>query len=169
VDIRADVYALGATFYYLLAGEAPYSEEKSAAGKLLSKEKRPPKPIRDKRPEVPEELTAVVAKMMAKEPADRYQTPKDVVTALASFTTTEIPPPPESEMPQLALAARGEKIPIAPPASPKPPREAPRREPAATAPPRPSDDVSVGWLRQGIILLLAGTIAFAAVWLFVKK
>src|SRR5262249_55615923 len=42
VDIRTDIYSLGATFYYMLAGEAPYSEEKSAARKLMSKATRPP-------------------------------------------------------------------------------------------------------------------------------
>src|SRR5208282_6782665 len=38
VDIRADIYSLGATFYYLLAGKPPYSEEKTLAQKMIAKQ-----------------------------------------------------------------------------------------------------------------------------------
>jgi hypothetical protein len=51
-------------------------------------------------------LAAVVETMMAKEPGRRYQTPAEVADALAPWTQTPIPPPPESEMPQLSPAAR---------------------------------------------------------------
>jgi serine/threonine protein kinase len=105
VDRRADIYSLGAIFYFMLTGKAPYSEEKSSAGKLLSKEKRPPKPIRDARPEVPEELIAIVDRMMARKPDDRFQAARDVEEALAPWTETPIEPPPEKEMPQLSKAA----------------------------------------------------------------
>ncbi len=107
VDIRADVYSLGATFYYLLAGRPPFGEGKTVAQKLLLHQMKEPPPVRELRPEVPEGLAAVVATMMAKAPEDRYQTPADVYEALAEWTQAPIPPPPEDEMPKAGVRARG--------------------------------------------------------------
>ncbi|MBL8794153.1 MAG: serine/threonine protein kinase [Planctomycetia bacterium] len=105
VDRRADIYSLGAVFYFMLTGKAPYFEEKSSAGKLLSKEKRPPKPIKELRPEVPDELVAIVERMMAKKPDDRFQAARDIEDALSPWNETPIDPPPDKEMPQLSPAA----------------------------------------------------------------
>jgi serine/threonine protein kinase len=106
VDIRADIYSLGATFYYCLTGRTPFSEG-TVAQKLIWHQTRQPKPIRTLQPDAPEELAAVVEKMMAKDPAHRFQTPLEVVQALAPWTQTPIDPPSEEEMPQLSLAAAG--------------------------------------------------------------
>ena len=106
VDIRADLYSLGATFYFVLTGRPPFAEG-SVAQKLIWHQTRQPKPIRSIRPDVPAELAAVLEKAMAKDPAQRYQTPIAMAEALAPWTTTPIPPPPESEMPQLSPAAMG--------------------------------------------------------------
>src|SRR3984893_5526125 len=81
VDIRADIYSLGATFYYVLTVKTPLSEG-TVAQKLIWHQTRQPKPIRVLRPEVPEGLVAVIDKMMAKDPAQRYQTPLAVAEAL---------------------------------------------------------------------------------------
>ena len=105
VDIRADIYALGATFYFMLAGKPPYNEEKNNAKKVLAKETRPPKPIQSFRPEISEKLAAVLNMMMERKPDDRYATPADVAEALEPWTRTPIAPPPEQEMPQLSKAA----------------------------------------------------------------
>jgi len=67
---------------------------------------RQPKPIRALRPEVPQELADIVDKMMAKDAADRYQTPQEVAEALNPWTQTAIPPPPEAEMPSLDFGPR---------------------------------------------------------------
>ncbi len=99
VDIRADLYSLGTTFYFLLAGRPPFGEG-TVAPKLLWHQMKPPEPVRDVRPEAPEGLAAVVAKMMAKDREQRYQTPAEVYEALAPWTQTPIPPPPEEEMPK---------------------------------------------------------------------
>jgi eukaryotic-like serine/threonine-protein kinase len=106
VDIRADIYSLGATFYFCLTGRTPFSEG-TVAQKLIWHQTRQPKPIRQLRPEVPEGLVAVVEKMMAKDPGQRYQTPLEVAEALAPWTQTPITAPPEDEMPRLSLAAMG--------------------------------------------------------------
>src|SRR4051812_121855 len=103
VDIRADIYSLGATFYYLLTGSQPFPEG-SVAQKLIWHQSREPKPVRELRPEVPEEVAAVVRKMMAKTVAERYQKPNEVMTDLASWVATPIPPPSEKELPKLSPA-----------------------------------------------------------------
>jgi formylglycine-generating enzyme required for sulfatase activity/serine/threonine protein kinase len=83
-DIRADIYSLGCTLYYLLSGRPPFSGS-SLAAVLMAHQMEGAKPLNLVRPEVSEELAAVVRKMMAKSPAKRYQTPLEVVQALAPF------------------------------------------------------------------------------------
>lgn len=102
VDIRADIYSLGCTFFFLLTGSAPF--EGTVAQKLIAHQTKLPKSIRSLRPEVPEGLEAVVTTMMAKDPAQRYQTPAAVAEALGPWTQTPIPLPPEQEMPRICPA-----------------------------------------------------------------
>src|SRR5262249_41315783 len=83
-DIRADIYSLGVTFYCLLTGTTPFAEG-SVYQKLIGPMLREPRPIRELRPEVPEKLARVIAKMMAMDRAARYQTPAEVVSALAPW------------------------------------------------------------------------------------
>src|SRR5208283_1745660 len=106
VDIRADIYSLGGTFYYLLTGITPLPPG-TIAKKLVWLQTLEPRPIREIRSEVPEGLVQIIGKMMAKDPAERYQGPAEIVQALRAWTRTPVPPPPEAEMPQLCPAARG--------------------------------------------------------------
>src|SRR5206468_3952680 len=71
VDIRADIYSLGATFYYLLTGKTPFGEG-TVAQKLLWHQSRQPKPLTDYRNDVPAEVVQIISRMMAKEPSQRY-------------------------------------------------------------------------------------------------
>jgi len=105
VDGRADIYALGATLYFLLAGHPPFPTG-TVSQKLLWHRTKDPTPIRAIRPEVPEGLAAVLAKMMAKDLKARYQTPAQVVVALDDFLPATVKLPPAEEMPQLSPAAR---------------------------------------------------------------
>jgi serine/threonine protein kinase len=106
VDIRADIYSLGATFYFLLTGQPPFPEG-SVAQKLIWHQTKEPRPIRELRPAAPPALVALICKMTAKKPEDRFQMPADVAEALVPWTQTPIPPPPEHEMPHLSPAALG--------------------------------------------------------------
>ena len=105
VDIRCDIYSLGVTFYFLLAGRSPF-QEGSVAEKLIWHQVRRPTPIRELRPEVPEGLAEVLDKMIAKDPAQRYQTPAELAEALAPFTQEPIDPPSAEELPQITPGAR---------------------------------------------------------------
>jgi tRNA A-37 threonylcarbamoyl transferase component Bud32/tetratricopeptide (TPR) repeat protein len=84
VDVRADVYALGCTLYHLLAGQPPFPGPGTSVEKMLRHATARPAPLSRLRADLPAGLEAVVARMMAREPADRYQTPAEVAAALAT-------------------------------------------------------------------------------------
>jgi hypothetical protein len=91
VDIRADLYSLGCTFYYLLAGQVPFP-----GGTLIQKLDRQrwhtAPSVNQIRHEVPAPLAAVVRRLMAKHPDDRYQAPGELAAALeALLRTGELP------------------------------------------------------------------------------
>ncbi|MBA4065600.1 MAG: hypothetical protein C0501_18175 [Isosphaera sp.] len=82
VDHRADLYSLGCTLYFLLAGRPPFADG-TAVEKLLKHQLDDPLPVQEYRPEVPDVLAAVVAKLMAKDPADRFASAAAAAAALA--------------------------------------------------------------------------------------
>jgi len=86
VDIRADVYSLGATFYALVMGRPPF--EGNTTQKLLQHQMREPPFLCDVDPTFPPQLAEVVMAMMAKHPDDRLQTPAEVIAALAPWVSS---------------------------------------------------------------------------------
>ncbi len=90
-DRRSDIYSLGCTLYHLLTGRVPFPEE-SVLKKLDAHRTRQPEPVRKVRPDVPEELARVVARMMARRPADRFASAAEVARALEPFTKPAAPP-----------------------------------------------------------------------------
>ena len=94
VDIRADIYSLGCTLYRLLAGQAPFGngQRLSAVAKLYAQVHDSVPPLGDIRPDMPPELQGVLDRMLAKNPAHRFDRPADVAAALESFAKAgEIP------------------------------------------------------------------------------
>ena len=81
VDIRADIYSLGCTFYFLLTGQPPFSNA-SIAEKLVAHQLESPTSITELRPDVPAEVAAVVDRMMAKSVDDRFCSPTEILAAL---------------------------------------------------------------------------------------
>lgn len=91
-DTRSDLYSLGCTLHFLLTGQVPYP-----GGTMVQKIKKHHSAevpdTRALRPDLPEALEAILRKLMAKEPARRYQSPGDLVTALREFLADPAKPP----------------------------------------------------------------------------
>jgi serine/threonine protein kinase len=89
VDIRSDLYSLGCTLFHLLTGEPPFGKTTHPTlGRKREAHLTETAPdLRKRRPEVPEELAAVVARLLAKRPDERYATPAEVAAVLEPFTT----------------------------------------------------------------------------------
>jgi serine/threonine protein kinase len=101
-DIRADLYSLGCTFYFLLTGQVPFP-----GGSLLSKLDKQrwhdPTSLTHLRGDTPPAVARVVEKLMAKRPANRYQTPGELADTLALLARHDYddPPAPRLEFKEL--------------------------------------------------------------------
>ncbi|HEY4176498.1 MAG TPA: protein kinase [Kofleriaceae bacterium] len=88
VDKRADIYALGVILYEMLTARRPFSNDEDPRALMHRIVNNAPPPLQ--RPEVPHALCEMIMnKMLAKNPADRYQSMMDVEAALDSFVTSE--------------------------------------------------------------------------------
>ena len=84
VDVRTDIYSLGCTAYFLLTGHPPFPDG-TVAQRLVAHQVKQPQPITAERRDAPAELVAIIEKMMAKMPEDRFQTGSEVSAALAAW------------------------------------------------------------------------------------
>jgi len=154
-DIRADVYSLGCTLYQLLGGQVPFP-----CGGLMDKLRRhaqeQPESLARLRPDLAAPLVAVVEGMMAKDPAQRPQTPAEVAAALAPWCQL------------LAHVSNG-------PASPSVPKEKAGQDPLPASH-RPGPDIRSRkrwhrFIRQpvfqlatvGLVLVLGAGLAYFAI------
>jgi serine/threonine-protein kinase len=105
VDIRADIYSLGCTLYFLLTGQ-PIFPKGNARQKLESHLNRKPRPVSELRTDVPPEVAQILDKMLARNPEDRFATPAEVVQALAPWSKAQ---PPKDEWDFAALEREASK------------------------------------------------------------
>jgi serine/threonine-protein kinase len=82
VDPRSDIYSFGVTSYHMLAGEPPFRGS-TAFDVALQHVQGEARPLGSIRPDLPPELCAVVHKMMARRPEDRYQSAREILNDLA--------------------------------------------------------------------------------------
>ena len=104
VDSKADLYSLGFTLYFLLAGKPPF-----AAGTLSQKvlwHNTRTVDLREARPGIPEELARIFQRMTAKDPNSRYESAEEVALALESLGIPPVPPPSSDELPVLCPAVQ---------------------------------------------------------------
>jgi serine/threonine-protein kinase len=75
-DVRSDLYSLGCTLYFLLTGRPPFAEG-TIVQRMLAHVRQESRRVESLRPDVPDAVAVLVRKLMAKRPAERYQTPAE--------------------------------------------------------------------------------------------
>jgi serine/threonine protein kinase len=84
VDVRADLYSLGATWFFVLVGEVPFPGT-SLMQKLRKQLTQPTPVVSEHRADVPPVVVALIRKLMDRDPAKRFQTPAELADAIAEF------------------------------------------------------------------------------------
>ncbi len=81
-DVRSDLYSLGCSFYFMLTGRPPFPEG-TVLQKLLQHQGDDPPDPRNFRPDLPAEVTSILARLLAKNPNRRYQQPAELIAVLS--------------------------------------------------------------------------------------
>jgi serine/threonine protein kinase len=90
-DARTDLYALGCTLFFLLAGSAPFASEthRTAVNKMKGHLMDPIPDLAGSRADIPAAVVDIYQKLLAKKPADRFQTAAELAEALLPFSSTK--------------------------------------------------------------------------------
>jgi eukaryotic-like serine/threonine-protein kinase len=86
VDIRTDIYSLGCTLHFLLAGQFPFPE-RTPLEKMRAHAEKPLPAMSEYRNDVPEPILKILNRMVQKSPTDRYSSPAELFEALAPYST----------------------------------------------------------------------------------
>ncbi len=81
LDVRSDIYSLGITLYQILSGKVPFTGP-SPISVLLAHRVTPPTPIRQYRPDLPEEIEELIQTMLAKLPEDRFSSAEELIKSI---------------------------------------------------------------------------------------
>jgi len=98
LDVRADLYSLGCTFYFLLTGQVPFPGG-SWTEKLLRHSLDVPEPLRTLRPDIPAPIASIVERLMARHAENRYASAEAVASEIEAFSASSaiVPPTEKSE------------------------------------------------------------------------
>jgi serine/threonine-protein kinase len=181
-DVRSDLYALGCTWFHLLAGQPPFPEG-GLTERLYKHAEAEPPDLRALNPQVSEAAAGVIRRLLAKKPEDRYQTPSDLLRELKTLqartrpalpravdvaripTPAEVPSPQRKTDPPVVPSSGTVKRPPSVPARPlsKPGRSSGEARQMKTAP-RPARRTGKrGWFfaAGAVALVAAGAIGAA--------
>lgn len=155
IDGRSDLYSLGVVLYQCLTGKVPFDSE-SLAGitdQILSAEPQPP---RELNPQIPEEIAAVIERLLRKAPEDRFQTGGELAGELRSWVSAgRAPAVPAADIAPVSRV-RSETGTVFLPETEQP---AERTEPGASVPlPAWAKRQGAWWTSAAAVLLLAGVL-----------
>jgi len=102
-DIRSDIYSLGCTLYHMIAGRVPFPGP-SLAEKLFAHQSQDATPLEELAPETPTGLAETIRVMMRKDPAKRFETPRQVAEALAPHVDRRLGSPDAANAPESSPA-----------------------------------------------------------------
>ena len=98
VDVRSDLYSLGATAYHLVAGQPPFRGTTGVAV-ALAHAKEPLKPLAKIRPDFPEAIADVIERLLEKDQGKRFQSPSDLLDVVEPLVMQRAPPSRTAELP----------------------------------------------------------------------
>ena len=161
LDIRSDIYSLGATLYYMLTGGKVPFPGSTLGAKLLAIQFKKHKPIHTFRPDVDRQLEKIADRMMSKNIADRFQTPIELIQALKGWLKAPI-----KEVKRFSSAAIG----TAESKALKTLQHAiPMAEPVEEKAAEPIRKIGRWWLSAAAFMLVVGGFAIAKPWNFGQK